>query len=155
MTIHAKDIYGLESMLRAIVKKEIEAAFASAGQPDLLVPDPSESPIDQAMFGGNNRLKALIIDEQYIEIKRLINIFENISMHASFIYKHLLDQNTIDEVVSRVIDDKGFARLSGDRKSAMRKAATMRDSAIQMARLLRGEDLEASAEEEITGGSRD
>jgi len=141
--IHADDIIEFESSVRRIVREEVEAALASAGQPDPLVltqGDPSD--ID------------LIIGDNSISLRRLISIFESFEQHASFLYDHLREQNAADAVVARMLTDGSFDRLTQSRKSAMRKSATMRDSAAQLARLLKGESLDVDPDEEITGESR-
>ena len=140
--IHADDIIEFESSVRRIVREEVEAALASAGQPLPLV------------LEGDPTAVTLMVNNNEIEWSRLISTFESIARHSAFLYEHLREQNSADSVVSRVITDGSFDRLTSDRKSAMRKAATMRDSAAQLARLLKGENLAVDPDEEMTGESR-
>lgn len=164
--IHADDIIEFESSVRRIVQEEVTAALALAGQSHL--PNPPWADVN--MTGLNSGEITINIDpadrinwpisfvvypsKQRIELNRLISIFESIELHASFIYEHLRDQNAQDEAMRRVIPEKAFSRVTSNRRSAMRKAVTMRDSACQMAQVLRGEDLDVDPDEEVTGGSR-
>lgn len=128
--------------LEVFVKEEVQAALASAGQsfPLVLEGDPSAV----RLLVGNNE----------IEWSRLISTFESIERHSGFIYNHLREQNAADETMRRMLADGAFERLTMNRKSAIRKAATMRDSAGQLARLLKGKNLDTDPDEEMTGASR-
>jgi hypothetical protein len=167
-----------EHALRAILREEVEAALVRLGQP---IPPWAE--VDG--LGVDGGTITINIDNSYaddwpiqirmhpsgqiIELNRLLNIFENAEMHAGFIYDHLRRENEPAEDVARQ------KALVINRHSAMRKAVTIRDCFDQLAKLLRGEDLddpefarakarregigratqiELDPDEEITGGSR-
>jgi hypothetical protein len=138
-----------EKALRAVVREEVQAALASAGQPSRSWSDAERFLSERFQFGDDWEVTALKIEGQWIEISRLIHIFENCSMHAGFIYDQLRKENAVpsDDVNLQI------AKV-GRRHSAMRKAVTMRDSCAQMARLLKGEDLDIDPDEEITGANR-
>lgn len=149
-----------EAEIRSIVQEEVQAALASAG----LLPSPNKGVVYDPLLKkiqiwlDVSKPDMITIktfpSDQIIEWARLIRIFENIELHASFIYEHLRDQNAQDEAMRRVIPDTTFSRVTKNRKSAMRKAVTIRDSAGQMALLLRGKNLDVDPDEELTGGSR-
>lgn len=145
-----------EHALRTIIREEV-AALASAGQPTR-----SSDAVWYQMEAG--QIVSFMIGGNVIEIGRLLNIFENTEMHAGFIYDHLRRES---EPVS---DDVAHQKaLVSNRHSAMRKAVTIRDCFNQLAKLLRGEDLDdpdfakakrtravidLDPDEEITGASR-
>ena len=161
MMIYSEDIIDFESRVRNIfndsqndvrawIREEVRAALASAGQPDSVplehpsFPKPSGVRIDSK----TKQVIQFMIEGQLIEVRRLISIFENCSAHAGFIYDHLRREEIT------IYDIEVQRQHRSRRHSAMRKAATMRDSCNQMARLLRGEDLDIDPDEEITGASR-
>lgn len=153
MSIHADDIMEFESSVRRIACEEIQAALASAG----LLPSPYKS-VQYDALTKKVQIWLDVRDPEAIDIKvypsnqiiewsGLIRSFQSFAMHAGFIYDHLRKENVAppDDVANQ-------KALVNTRHSAMRKAITMRDSADQIARLLKGEDLDP--EEEITGASR-
>lgn len=150
----------LEVFVKSIAHEEAQAALASAG----LLPSPNKGivydPLTKKLEIWLDVQNPDTIDikvyptDQIIEWSRLISTFQNIERHAGFIYDHLREQNAADESMRRMLADGAFERLTTNRKSAMRKAATMRDSARQLAMLLRGKNLNTDPDEEMTGGSR-
>lgn len=136
MTVHADDIIEFESSVRRIAGEVVEAALASAGQPNPLVLDGDPASVD------------LIIGNNIISLSRLIHIFQNIEQHSSYVYDQLRAEERMQHVIARVVIDHTANELKRGRHNAMRKAATMRDSAGQMARLLKGEDLDEYKEGE-------
>ena len=125
-----------EHALRAIIREEVEAALASAGQPNPRVLDGDPQSVD------------LIIGNNIISLSRLIHIFQNIEQHSSYVYDQLRAEERMQHVIARVVIDHTANELKRGRHNAMRKAVTVRDSAGQMARLLKGENLDEPEYEE-------